>query len=58
MDENLLLIIAFVLVWISGLLAGLGFARKSLESKIRENQPGQADGKAPNELPMTQVEVG
>lgn len=58
MDENLLLIIAFVLIWISGLLAGLGFKRKSLERKIRENQTGQADGKAKNELPMTQVEVG
>lgn len=53
MDVGMLVLsIAFLLIWISGIFAGLGIARRSLERKIRENQTGQPDGRGQNELPM------
>ena len=58
MDGNLLVILALVLAWISGLLAGLGFKRKSLlEREIGDDDSGQTGGKAPESLPVTQIEV-
>lgn len=57
-ESPVLLCLAFALLWVSGVLFGMGLEKRLLECKNRNIHTDDADDCAPHPLPVTQVEAG
>ncbi len=52
------LCLAFALLWVSGVLFGMGLEKRLFDRKNRNIHTDNADDCAPHPLPVTQVEAG
>ena len=56
-ESPVLLCLAFALLWVSGVLFGMGLEKRLLERKNRNIYTDHADDCAPHPLPVTQIEA-
>ena len=56
-ESPVLLCLAFALLWVSGVLSGMGLEKRLLERKNRNIHTDHGDDCAPHPLPVTQVEA-